>query len=541
MRVAEPDFSVKIAVVGGGCAGAYSALRLQQAKRGPIGLFEYSDRIGGRLYTKTLPGMPHVHAEVGGMRYIPDAHLLVKGVIDNELGLRTRDFPMGSPPPVGAANNYMYLRQKHLLYSETSDSDKVPYNVRWSERNMSADQLQAWAYKYVVPGASNDTSIDDLFKVSFLGKKLLEYGLWDLLYLVLSSEAYAYMLDAGGYDTNVANGTAILNLPTTGDYAATTKYLTLVDGYDQMPIQAVEKFKSLGGQVHMNHRLESIVQRGKGVRLTFVITRTFEPEASILHSIEDTTDRVVVDAEHLILALPRRSIELIDWAPARDNKDLAAAINAVIIQAAFKLFLGYEYPWWRSLGLQAGRSITDNPIRQVYYFGTEQDAIGGQPGNTNSLMMASYNDLRSLPFWKAFENDPAFLGHDPMTGNAPGANVPRQTTPATTGMVDMAQMLVQEIHGMRSLPEPYTAAYHDWSLDPFGGGWHAWKAGIDFRKTMPYLRAPLPGWPVHVCGEAYSVQQGWVEGAYQTAELMLEEHFGLKRPSWLPKSYDLGP
>jgi monoamine oxidase len=108
-------------------------------------------------------------------------------------------------------------------------------------------------------------------------------------------------------------------------------------------------------------------------------------------------------------------------------------------------------------------------------------------------------------------------------------------------MVDMAQMLVQEIHGMRSLPKPYTAAYHDWSLDPFGGGWHAWKAGIDFRKTMPYLRAPLPGWPVHICGEAYSVQQGWVEGAYQTAELMLEEHFGLKRPSWLPKSYDLGP
>jgi monoamine oxidase len=349
------------------------------------------------------------------------------------------------------------------------------------------------------------------------------------------------MLDAGGYDTNVANGTAILNLPTTGDYAASTHYLTLVDGYDQMPIQAVEKFKREGGEVYMNHRLESMARTRKGVRLTFVRTRKIEPKESVLHSIVNTNDRVSVDAENVVLALPRRSIELIDWAPARDNKALAAAINAVIIQVAFKMFLGYEYPWWKSLGLQAGRSITDNPIRQVFYFGTEQDAIGGEPGNTNSLLMASYNDLRSLPFWKAFENDPVFLGHDPVSGNKPGPNVPRQTHPATTGMVDMAQLLVQEIHGMRSLPAPYSAAYHDWSIDPFGGGWHAWKAGIDFRKTMKLLRKPLPDWPVHICGEAYSVQQGWVEGSYQTAELMLQEHFDLKKPTWLPKSYDLGP
>ncbi|HYW53796.1 MAG TPA: NAD(P)-binding protein, partial [Dongiaceae bacterium] len=67
--MAEPDHHVKVAVIGGGCAGAYSALRLQQdGKRVPVALYEYSDRIGGKIYTKTLPGMPHVHAEVGGMR-----------------------------------------------------------------------------------------------------------------------------------------------------------------------------------------------------------------------------------------------------------------------------------------------------------------------------------------------------------------------------------------------------------------------------------------------------------------------------------------
>ena len=41
-------------------------------------------------------------------------------------------------------------------------------------------------------------------------------------------------------------------------------------------------------------------------------------------------------------------------------------------------------------------------------------------------------------------------------------------------------------------------------------------------------------------GEAYSYGQGWVEGALQTADLVLQEHFDMKPPSWLPKDYDFG-
>jgi hypothetical protein len=45
---------------------------------------------------------------------------------------------------------------------------------------------------------------------------------------------------------------------------------------------------------------------------------------------------------------------------------------------------------------------------------------------------------------------------------------------------------------------------------------------------------------VHICGEAYSDQQGWVEGALCVAERMLQEHFGLKWPKWLDPNYYLG-
>jgi monoamine oxidase len=58
---------------------------------------------------------------------------------------------------------------------------------------------------------------------------------------------------------------------------------------------------------------------------------------------------------------------------------------------------------------------------------------------------------------------------------------------------------------------------------------------------MKMMRRPYRDEAVHICGEAYSVTQGWVEGALQTAERMLEEHFGLLRPGWAPADYDLGP
>jgi monoamine oxidase len=57
---------------------------------------------------------------------------------------------------------------------------------------------------------------------------------------------------------------------------------------------------------------------------------------------------------------------------------------------------------------------------------------------------------------------------------------------------------------------------------------------------MRYMRQPYPNEQVHVCGEAYSEQQGWVEGAFCVAERMLQEHFDLTWPKWLPRDYFLG-
>ena len=86
-------------------------------------------------------------------------------------------------------------------------------------------------------------SLCDLMKLKVFGKPLWQYGFWDLMYRVLSNEGYQFMRDAGGYDANVANANAVTQLPAT-EYSDTTQFLTLRDGYDQLPITLAKQFNA---------------------------------------------------------------------------------------------------------------------------------------------------------------------------------------------------------------------------------------------------------------------------------------------------------
>jgi lysine 2-monooxygenase len=535
---------LEIAVVGGGVSGAYSAWRLQQAKtEAQIGLFEYSNRIGGRLYTTTLPGLPHVKAELGGMRYIPSQHIIVKSLVDH-LKLAKKEFPMGAPAPVGSKGNLFYLRGQHLRLHELADPTKVPYNLAWSERGLGPSKLQVQVMNSIYPNISNLTLCDQM-KLKVFGKELWKHGFWDLMYRVLSSEGYQFMKDAGGYETNAANANAVTQLAVT-EYNDSTKFLTLRDGCDQLPIVLAREFNETfeggtpkGRRLHMNRRLAEI-KIGSG---DYPYTLIFEPTVTNAGktTLKPDADVFTVRAKKVILALPRRSLELVKGT-FFDDQWLRENIPSVLIQSAFKLFLAYERPWWRALGLVAGRSVTDLPVRQIYYFGTEGEQKQGLP-YMNSLLMASYNDLGTVPFWKGLENGEPYDGYRPSCLE-PGVGriVPTTEFAATEAMIQVANRQVAQVHGLPEIPMPYSAIYHSWNEDPYGGGWHEWKANCRLDQVMCRMRRPVAEHHIHIVGEAYSYNQGWMEGALDTAESTLQEFFGLKTPAWLaPKDYPLLP
>ena len=75
---------------------------------------------------------------------------------------------------------------------------------------------------------------------------------------------------------------------------------------------------------------------------------------------------------------------------------------------------------------------------------------------------------------------------------------------------------------------PYAAAVRDWSADPFGGACHAWKIHERSWEVVDKIVRPVEGLPVYICGEAYSREQGWVQGALDSAERLLQRCFSLE-------------
>lgn len=49
------------------------------------------------------------------------------------------------------------------------------------------------------------------------------------------------------------------------------------------------------------------------------------------------------------------------------------------------------------------------------------------------------------------------------------------------------------------------------------------------------MRCPFLGECIYVVGEAFSSDQGWIEGALRTAESVLLTHFELTEPDWIER------
>ena len=179
-----------------------------------------------------------------------------------------------------------------------------------------------------------------------------------------------------------------------------------------------------------------------------------------------------------------------------------------------------------------GPSVTDTPIRQVVYFGN--NALD-QNGEAVYGLLASYDDEAFTSFWQELELGPNAQREIPISENTEPLNGPRK---APDIMVKMLRLQLAAIHfGPQSdysaVPEPKETRYIDWSLPPFNAGYHAYAAHYDIGDVQQKIRKPsqlIPGQDanIFIVGETYSNDQAWVEGAFCTAESVLNDFFGIK-------------
>ncbi len=533
---------IDVAVVGGGVSGAYAAWRLaSHHKSSKIRLYELSDRIGGRLLSMTMPGMPHVQAELGGM-YVTESQTIVWELI-KLLNLQTTLVDFSSP------GMRAYIRDRHLLMSEFNQPDKVPYNLRPDEAGKNYAELFNLAAGRAIPGrdltpayfASEEWKRDrETLKID--GQHLYDLSIWEVLLKEISNEAYNLCLDTGFFYSQLGTWNAASAIATSISLPYSDTWYMMADGYQTLPKTLATEFEREGGEVCLNHRLKTFDRTSEGlIRLNFVDRAG--------HSLPP------VFAKHLILAMPKRSLELLAVENQQNflfsNSTFQENIQTVSGDPACKLFLGYHHPWWHLVDIQGGASATDLPMRKCYYFGTES-AQGGEPNNHNSLLLSVFPDNIAAGFWQTMaynpekpEKCPAFRGELAETPElraflkSDGCIIIDPLVPSQN-MVQTAQQQLKALHNLADIPEPYTALYIDWQKDPYGGGWHYWNPRCQPWEVMKQMRHPIDGANLYVCGEAYSNMQGWVQGALNSAELMLEENFNLSRPAWLPPSYELG-
>jgi hypothetical protein len=189
-------------------------------------------------------------------------------------------------------------------------------------------------------------------------------------------------------------------------------FSALPDGFQSMPLTIAGLLEREGGTINFGHRLEAF---------------DADPDGSIALRIRDKSGVRTVRPRSLVLAMPRRSLKLIDPSGPvldRDRRDVRAMIESVTPIPLFKICVAYDFPWWESVGVTQGRSVTDLPIRQCYYWATAQ-ASGADPGNRKGVLLASYDDGQNTAFWGGL-SDPDRLSpfeptHDRLTVQHPGA------------------------------------------------------------------------------------------------------------------------
>jgi monoamine oxidase len=537
-----PAWDVDVAIVGAGVAGAYVAWRLATApleQLSPalralaesragglrIGLYEYSHRIGGRLLSVDLPGIPGVKAELGGMRFINSHQRVVRLV--QQFKLKTRPLRVADPN----GRNMYYLRGEHFAESDWNrPSFSSPYKLDRGERARSPGNLLI------------EVALRHAGRLEVELDRYRNLGFWNLLMEEYSDQAYRLIRDAGGYESIVGNWSAADAIPfLLADFSPGLEYFALEEGFQQLPLRLAEEFQHRGGTVSLGCDLQRIdnvaVGDGTGMRLLF---RQRDEQGEVHDSPLQHTARQVV------LALPRRAIErLHSDSLLFDSPDVRDDLRSIISQAGFKIFTCYEHPWWRrTRGIVAGRSVTDLPIRQCYYWVTGRDGAGQNAwitgaeqtewaGGSHSVLMASYNDGGSVEFWKGLSRQRAPYVPPPEVA-PPGVAIPLDSVAdlAPAALVEQVQLQLRELHGLSRVESPrtaeiippYFAVWRDWTEEPYGGGWHFWKIGVDSQRIIGRVQKPYANMPLYICGEAWSRQQGWVEGALESADEVLSGH-----------------
>jgi hypothetical protein len=188
-------------------------------------------------------------------------------------------------------------------------------------------------------------------------------------------------------------------------------------------------------------------------------------------------------------------------------ENIGELVDSVIPIPLVKCFFVKENPWWDENTLPHIRT-SSTPAREIHYTFKKDTS-------RNLGLVLVFGDPPSMHYWTPFVQKKEHLKAE----------------------IDLDRRLVEGyLKYLRSNPDNSDIkeieaeakliscfGIRDWSREPFEAGCHIWKAGIRVEEAIKQLtafslpNASLSKKNIHICGEAYSDFQGFIEGSLRTA------------------------
>ena len=487
-------------IVGGGITGLYTCYKLNQLKGSnhTISLFEVANRFGGRIETVEMGGFL---AEYGPMRFERIAQPLLMDLIV-ELGLETKPFA-----PYTAAND------PASLFDLASDESGGKRNGE----KLTALELLTLGILRLLKASGGDmddpkdprhwewwAGLDEKYygyvrnKAEYNGMLLHQIGFWNALSLVLSHHAINKIIHYGTFYHIIhfnPNAAEWIIFWLRGLHPH-DELVGVKQGSEALVRELVCRLESAPSvSLLLNHKLTALSP---------------QPDGRVLLEFRTKNVTVKALARHVVLALPRSPIMQLRPMLPEKIRELA---DSVIPIPLLKCFFVNENPWWdESTPPQTRASST--PAREIHY-------AFKKDGNRRHGIVMVYGDPPSMHYWTPFvqqeEHLKAELNIDQRL--VEGYLQYLRSNPYSKDCKEMeAESELISCFGIR-----------DWSREPFEAGCHVWKAGVRVEEAIKGLTAfslqsgSISNKNVHICGEAYSDFQGFIEGGLRTALQVIKE------------------